>query len=181
MVHPSNSRIMKLVLLCLFFFFFFTFLILFLPFVYSQTPETAHSHVRRFCLISRLLRPLCEHFAVALGNGIVAKLQPLLSELPCPLFNTMLMHRCSLLCAMCSVVLSYILAVSLASWYQLYFLLAQLPKPFQDIYTEPKEMRFMGQDNFCSVWWKIKSWFHNLKKQLSSREPDQNLDSLSWD
>lgn len=36
-------------------------------------------------------------------------------------------------------------------------LLAQSPKPFQDIHTEPKEMGFVGQDYSCSVRCNIKT------------------------
>lgn len=41
------------------------------------------------------------------------------------------------------------------------FLLAQSPKAFQDIHTEPKEVGFLSQDYSYSVWCNVKSWLYN--------------------
>lgn len=92
-----NSRIMKVV------FFFSSYIAFHFSFyfftVFGHKPQKQHARaIRRTCLIDRLLRPLCWHFAVALGGSLVVKLQPYcLSRLV--LYST----RCSCKVALCSV------------------------------------------------------------------------------
>lgn len=137
----------------------------FFPLFGHKPPETTRFCIRGICLIVRLSRPVCWHFAVALGDGLVVKLQ-MYCQPPCPLFNTLLMQRCSLLyyafsCAILRSCYQLSKLIPAVSFEFIVFLLVQSLKTFQDRHSEPKEVGFVGQGYSCSVWCDIKSWLCN--------------------